>query len=104
MLQRTAAILLLAALPAVAFAQLRTIPADAKPGKIRHVKEMDVALDGKTERLAAGAQIRDASNRIIVPMTIPADAPVKYRRDAEGRVHQVWILTPAEAAEAPAAK
>ncbi len=104
MLQRLAAILLLAAVPALVFAQLRTIPADARPGKIRHVKEMDVAIDGKVERLAAGARIRDASNRIIVPVSIPADAKAKYRRDTDGRVHQIWILSPAEAAETPAAK
>jgi hypothetical protein len=104
MLMRRAAIALLAALPALAAAQLRTIPADATPGKIRHVREMEVAIDGRTERLAAGAQIRDASNRIIVPTAIPADAQMKYRRDTEGRVRQVWILTPAEAAGAPAGK
>lgn len=104
MLMRRAAIALLAALPALAAAQLRTIPADATPGTIRHVREMEVAIDGRTERLAAGAQIRDASNRIIVPTAIPADARMKYRRDTEGRVRQVWILTPAEAAGAPAGK
>ena len=38
-----------------AAAQLRTIPADAKLGEIRHVQEMLVELDGKPQRLAPGA-------------------------------------------------
>ena len=41
-----------------AAAQLRTIPADAKVGQIRHVNEMLVELDGKPQRLSPGAQIR----------------------------------------------
>jgi hypothetical protein len=99
MLKRLIAILLLAALPLAAVAQLRTIPKDAKRGHMRHLQEMQVNLDGATERLAAGAQIRDANNRIVVPLSLSASTLVKYRRDSEGRVHQVWILTPAETAQ-----
>ena len=65
---------------------------------------MRVSLDGKAEQLAPGAQIRDADNRVVLPVTIRADTAVKYRRDREGRVHQVWILTPEETAKDEAAK
>jgi len=82
-----------------AFAQLRTIPADAKRAKISHVQERVVQLNGKREMLAPGAQIRDASNRIIVPSALRANSLVKYRRDADGAVHEVWLLTPEEAAQ-----
>jgi hypothetical protein len=82
---------------AVASAQLRTIPEDAKRAQMRHVQEMLIELDGTQQRLAPGAQIRDASNRVIVPTAIPEGAQVKYRLDAEGQVRQVWILTPEEA-------
>ena len=95
---RLAALLLLA-VPAVALAQLRTIPQDAKRGQMRHVQEMQVNLDGQVETLAAGAQIRDRSNRVILPVTLSGATLVKYRRDPEGRLHQVWILTPEEAAK-----
>ncbi len=81
-----------------AFAQLRTIPADAKRAKMSHVQERIVELDGRREMLAPGAQIRDAANRIIVPNALPANSLVKYRRDARGAVYDVWILTPKEAA------
>jgi hypothetical protein len=103
MLRRCLAIALLSALSAglstAALAQLRTIPADAKRGEIRHVQEMEVQIDGVTERLSAGAQIRNASNMIVLPVAIPAGALVRYRRDGEGRVHRIWILTPEEAAK-----
>ena len=99
MRQRLAAILLLAALPIAAAAQLRTIPQDAKRAEIRHVQEMQVSLDGVPEQLAAGAQIRDASNRIVLPVALQAGALVRYRRNGEGRVSQVWILTAEEAAQ-----
>ena len=84
-----------------AAAQLRTIPADAKPGEMRHVGQNVVEVNGKPAQLSAGAQIRDESNRIILPTALPAGAKVKYALDANGHVHRVWILTPQEAAEKP---
>ncbi|HZE60170.1 MAG TPA: hypothetical protein VE085_06405 [Burkholderiales bacterium] len=93
--------LLIALLAVPAAAQLRTIPRDAERAEIRHVQSNIVELNGRTARLAPGAQIRDASNRIIVPTALPAGARVKYRLDSEGQVRAVWILTPQEAAQAP---
>ena len=81
-----------------AAAQLRTIPADAERGELRHVQENVIELDGKRETLAPGAQIRDEANRIILPGAVAPGAIVKYRRDANGAVSQVWILTTEEAA------
>jgi hypothetical protein len=81
----------------VAAAQLRTIPADAQRAKLRHVEQNRIELDGKAAQLAPGAQIRDTSNRIVVPSAVPAGTLVKYRRDASGAVRQIWILTPEEA-------
>ena len=92
-----AILLLICANPALA--QVRGIPADAKRGEIRHLQGMTVEIDGETRRLAPGAQIRDASNRIVVPASLPERAPVKYRVDAQGLVSRVWILTPQEAAQ-----
>ena len=92
---------LMVLLCANAAAQLRTIPADAKPAQMRHVGQNVVEVDGKRAQLSAGAQIRDESNRIILPAALPAGARVKYALDASGHVHRVWILTPQEAAEKP---
>ncbi len=104
MRQRLAAILLLAAVPLITAAQTRTLPADAKRGVVRHIEEMRVRLDGRVELLAAGAQIRDASNRIVVPVSLATDTVVKYRRDGDGRLYQLWVLTPQEAAQNPEKK
>jgi len=96
---RALALVAVALFAVAAFAQLRTIPADAKRAKMSHVQERIVELDGKREMLAPGVQIRDAMNRIMVPNALPANSLVKYRRDASGTVHEVWILTPTEAAQ-----
>ena len=96
---RALALITAALFAAAAFAQLRTIPADAKRAKMSPVQERIVQLDGKREMLAPGVQIRDAANRIIVPNALPANSLVKYRRDAHGAVREVWILTPKEAAQ-----
>jgi hypothetical protein len=90
--------LILALFAAAAAAQLRTIPADALRAEMRHVQENVVEVNGKRAQLAPGAQIRDASNRVIVPTALPSGSVVKYRLDKSGHVREVWILTPKEAA------
>jgi len=83
-----------------AHAQFRTIPEAAKRGQLQHVQEMLVEIDGKRMQLNAGAQIRDDSNRIVVPSALPQGRSlVKYLVDASGHVTRVWILSPAEAAQ-----
>ena len=81
----------------LAHAQVRSIPPEAKQGEMRHVQDMLVSIDGKQQRLAPGVQIRDASNRILLPAHVPAGSKVKYLVDQEGLVRRVWILSPAEA-------
>jgi hypothetical protein len=95
---------LLAVLPAylapLSLAQVRTLPAVAKRGEIRHVQDMLVEIDGKRMMLAPGAQVRDTANLLIVPTALPPQgAYVKYLIDAQGMVSRVWILTPQEAAQ-----
>jgi|RhiMetdeSRZDD1v2_1073273.scaffolds.fasta_scaffold2989875_1 hypothetical protein len=96
---RALALITAALFAAAAFAQLRTIPPDAKRAKMSPVQERIVVLDGKREMFAPGVRIRDAQNRIIVPNALPANSLVKYRRDPNGAIHEVWILTPQEAAQ-----
>jgi hypothetical protein len=82
-----------------ALAQLRTIPADAKRATMIHVQGMTVELDGKRTELAAGAQIRDLNNMIVLPTALPAGVLVKYMPDIQGQVWRVWILSQQEAAQ-----
>jgi hypothetical protein len=100
---RVRALLLILALCAAPFshwaaAQLRTIPANAQRAEMRHVQENVVELNGQRAQLAPGVQIRDASNRVIMPTALPSGSLVKYRLDANGHVREVWILTSEEAA------
>jgi hypothetical protein len=104
MSKRIAAFVLFAGFAMAASAQLRTIPPEAKRGTIEHVHDMIVAIDGVRKRLAPGAQIRGPSNLIVLPISVPAGAPVKYLLNSEGMVQQVWVLGPEEAAQADKAE
>ena len=99
-MRRTLFALLLAALliSASATAQVRRIPDDAKRGNIVHIQDAVVEIDGQRMRLAADAQTRDQNNLIIVPMSLPPGALVKYTLDGTGHIHRVWVLTAEEAA------
>jgi hypothetical protein len=60
---------------------------------------MAVAVDGKVMQLAAGAQIRDRQNLIIVPTAIPPNgAWADYVLNRDGEIFRVWLLTPEELA------
>jgi hypothetical protein len=83
----------------VAHAQFRTIPEDAKRGELRHVQDSLVEIDGDAMQLAPGAQIRDAENRIVLPVALPPRSLVKYVANAQGQLIKVWILSPVEAAQ-----
>jgi hypothetical protein len=86
------------AVPAAAVAQVRQIPDSAMRGSIVHIQEIMVEIDGQPMRLSAAAQIRSRDNLIIVPMSLPRGALVKYTLDGTGQIHRVWVLTPEEAA------
>ena len=75
MLRPLAIAVLLACATGAALAQaiLRTIPDDAKRGVMSPVQGMTVEIDGKRIELAAGAQIRDGRNMILVPTALPRD-------------------------------
>ena len=87
-----------------AAAQVRQIPADARRAEVRHVQDMQVEVDGKPMKLSPGAQIRNPSNLIILPVALPAGSKVKYKLDAAGEISRIWILSPEEAAKQDPAK
>jgi hypothetical protein len=84
-----------------AHAQLRSIPADARPATLRHLQDMIVELNGKPARLSPGAQIRDSHNRLVLPSALAHSTVVRYQVDAVGMVHRVWILSREEVAQTP---
>ena len=99
--------LALCALPNIASAQLeanpllvtRQFPARTKRGVMTITQPPELTLNGQTERLSPGARIHDANNMISMSGSlIGQKLLVNYVREpATGLVHEVWILTPAEA-------
>ena len=81
---------------AVAAAQLRAIPNNAQVGTMRHVEAMVVEIDGQKLLLAPGAQIRDADNRVVLPISLKEKETVRYLLDGSGAVNRVWILSAPE--------
>jgi hypothetical protein len=80
-------------------AVFRTLPEDAKRGYLSHVGENLVDLDGRRLRLAPGAQIRSASNLIVLPAALPRNSLVKYQLNGRGELARAWVLTAEEAAK-----
>ncbi len=94
-----AAILL--ALPVAAQVQ-RNFPQNALRGAIVFGEAPDITLNGNPARLAPGARIRDANNMTVVPSGLLGGRfLVHYTTEMYGLVKDVWILTPAEAANRP---
>jgi hypothetical protein len=80
-------------------AQFRAIPADAKRATMTHVAGMTIEMNGNRVLLAAGAQIRDTRNLIVLPAALPPNSLVKYQVDSQGQIWRIWILSPEEAAQ-----
>lgn len=99
MIRSLLAIAVFAFAGSAAQAQFRSIPAEAKRATLSHVQGMTVEIDGKRTQLAAGAQIRDARNLIVVPTAVPPGARIKYLPDAQGQVARIWILSAQEEAQ-----
>ena len=77
---------------------VRPFPKDALRGTLVVVAAPAITLDGKPDRLSPGARIRNPQNMLIMSNTLIGQTlVVNYTREAVGMVHEVWILTPAEA-------
>jgi hypothetical protein len=98
---RAILVALLAVWCCAAAAQLRTIPQEAKLGTIRYLEAMQVELDGQPQRLSPSAQIRDADNRLVLPVSLQEKEQAMVLLDGSGMVHRVWLLSPQEKAALP---
>lgn len=92
------AALFAAALPAAAQDFTRQFPAAALRGEMRVVAPPEIQMNGKVDRLSPGARIRGTTNNLVMSGAIVGQKhTVNYVRDGAGLVHEVWILTEAEA-------
>ena len=88
-------------LPAAAQAQgtPRNFPESALRGKLVVTLPPHVTLNGKPDRLSPGARIHDTANLLVLyGGLVNQELVVNYVRDGHGLIHEVWILTPQEAA------
>ena len=99
-LLHTALLIGLSAMAAASSAQdvLRRFPASAKAGTLEVTAPPDILIDGQAARLSPGARIKSADNLLVLSGRLVGQRlPVAYRRDPHGLVHEVWILSTAEA-------
>lgn len=88
-------------LPGLAEAQslaVRQFPAKALRGMLEVTAPPNILLDYKPRRLSPGARIKDTKNLIVMSASLVGkELLVNYVADSQGLIHEVWILTPAEA-------
>ncbi|APW48198.1 hypothetical protein RA876_04325 [Rhodoferax antarcticus] len=76
----------------------RPFPAKALRGIFQVTTPPTILLDGAPARLSPGARIRGTNNLIVMSGTLVGQQlRVNYVRDGQGLIHEVWILTDAEA-------
>ena len=76
----------------------RNFPPGTLRGSFMVVNSPEIQLDGQPERLSPGARIRSAQQMLVMPAYLTGqNLLVNYKLDPEGKVSEVWILTPEEA-------
>jgi hypothetical protein len=85
-----------------AFAQSlppRQFPAQALRGTLVVQQPPVITMDGSPTRLSPGSRIREANNMFVLSAALVdrEKLTVNYTLEANGLVHDVWILTEAEA-------
>ncbi len=80
----------------------RPIPLAAKRGLLVVTQPPEVLLDGRPDRLSPGTRIRGRNNLLVLSASLVGqELLVRYVRGPEGQIHDVWILTEAEAQAKP---
>ena len=90
----------LVSLPHTTLAQsaVRPFPAEAKRGVMEVQNGHSILINGAAERLSPGARIRSVNNMLVLSgQMVGQKVLVNYTRDAQGAVHQVWVLNSLEA-------
>jgi len=92
--------LLALALPAQAQPGVRNFPEQALRATMVVVQPPEVRMDGRPMRLSPGSRIMGTGNTVVLSASLVGqELTVNYVTDHLGQAHQVWILTPAEAAQ-----
>ena len=88
----------LSLLACTAAAQAREFPKTALRGVLEVTAPPQVLLDGLVDRLSPGARIRSPVGGFVMSGTLVGQrVVVNYARESNGLIHEVWLLTEAEA-------
>ncbi len=80
----------------------RPFPATALRGVLVVQQPPDVLLNDRPARLSPGSRIRSPGNMLTMSGALMGqELLVNYTLESNGLVHNVWILTPEEAANKP---
>ena len=94
--------LVLASLGSTAQVITRPFPPTAVRGILTVTQPPEVLMDGKADRLSPGARIRGTNNMLVMSGALVGQAMrVNYTREPNGYIHDVWVLTDAEASLPP---
>ena len=81
----------------------RSFPPQAQRAVLQVIQAPDLLLNGKPARLAPGARIRGSNDLLVLSGTLTGQTLlVNVVLESGGLVKEVWILSPEEAAQAPA--
>jgi len=95
-----AGLIALTTTPLAAQGLLRQFPAAALRGTLQVTTPPDILINGQPARLSPGARIKGTSNTLVMSASLAGQTlRVNYLRDGQGLVHEVWLLTDAEAQE-----
>ncbi|MDD2811302.1 hypothetical protein [Rhodoferax sp.] len=79
---------------------VRTFPSVSRRAMLEVTQPPNILLNGTPERLSPGARIKGPSNLLVLSGTLVGQSVlVNFLRDAQGLIHEVWILNAAEAQE-----
>ncbi len=86
--------------PVMAQGLLRQFPTAARRATLEVTSPPNVLINGQAERLSPGARIKSPDNLLVMSASLVSQRLlVNYLRNAQGQVHEVWLLSPAEASE-----
>ena len=86
--------------PVAAQTAPRQFPPAAKRGNLQVTAPPIVLINGAAERLSPGARIKSETNMMVMSAALVGTSVlVNYKRDAQGLIHEVWILSAEEALE-----
>ncbi len=86
--------------PSAAQGLVRQFPVAARRGILEVTAPPNVLINGMEQRLSPGARIKSPDNLLVMSASLVGQRVlVNYLPNPQGQVHEVWILSPAEAQE-----